>query len=99
MPDPPQKLREAPHYGLHPQFRQVYGESFCAGSEGGLLRIGVGSIVPEMGDDGTARRVVTDFELLIAPSGGEYLVGIISKWLEEVRSTVGAPSGHEKTRS
>jgi hypothetical protein len=99
MPDPPQKLREAPPYGLHPQFRQVYGESFCAGTEGGLLRIGVGSVVPEMSDGGTARRVVTDFELLIAPSGGEYLLAIISKWLEKVRSTSGAPSVPKKKRS
>ncbi len=80
------KLREAPAYGLHPQFRQVYGESFCAGSEGWLLRIGVGSVVPEMSDDGTARRVVTDFELLIDPSGGKYLLEIISKWLQTLES-------------
>lgn len=92
------KLRDAPPYGLHPQFRQIYGESFCAGSEGPLLRIGIGSLVPEMSDNGTARRVVTDFELLIDPSGGEYLVEIISKWLEQLRSASSAAS-HAKTRA
>lgn len=86
MSAPPKKLREAPPYGLHPQFRQVYAESFSAGSEGFLLRIGVGSIAPEMGEHGTERRVVTDFEMLIDPPGGEYLVEIISKWLAEIRS-------------
>ncbi len=91
MAEDPPKLRDAPSFGLHPQFRQVYGESFCAGSEGWLLRIGVGSLVPEMSDDGTARRVVTDFELLIDPSGGKYLLEIISKWLENLESKAATP--------
>ncbi len=98
MPSESKKLRDAPPYGLHPQFRQVYAESFSAGSEGFLLRIGVGSLAPEMGEHGMARRVVTDFELLIDPPGGEYLLDILSKWLAQVRATAdaaGASKSHE----
>lgn len=90
MPVSARKLRDAPPYGLHPQFRQVYAESFSAGSEGALLRIGVGSIAPEMGAEGMARRVVTDFELLLDPPAGEYLLDILTKWLAELRTTADA---------
>lgn len=98
MPSGPRKLLNAPPYGLHPQFRQVYAESFCAGSEGVLLRIGVGSIAPEMGEKGTARRVVTDFEMLIDPPGARYLVEVLSRWLTEVGAATGStePSNPRK---
>ncbi len=98
MPDDATKLRAAPPYGLHPQFRQVLAESLCAGAEGELLRIGIGSIAPEMGDAGTARRVVTDFELLLTPATGRYLLETISKWLEELEPSSDAP-GRPKGRA
>ncbi len=97
MPDSPKKHRDAPPYGLHPQFRQVYAESFSAGSEGALLRIGVGSIAPEMGEEGMVRRVVTDFELLIDPPGGRYLLDILTQWLAQIGATT-EPAGTSKRR-
>ncbi len=84
MAEAEKKLHDAPPYGLHPQFRQVYAESFSAGSEGAILRIGVGSIAPEMGEHGTVRRVVTDFELLLDPPAGQYLLDIITQWFKEI---------------
>lgn len=97
MPPGPKEPREAPPYGLHPQFRQVYAESFSAGSDGSLLRIGVGSLAPEMGEHGSVRRVVTDFELLIDRPGGEYLLDILTKWLAQVRAATDS-AGSAKPR-